>query len=126
MALKARRSQGSVEKRKTLNSTPHIRVGVLLDRGDDDLITAVLEIERGTGFFDRFRPKVSERRYELDKFGTFVADQIDGKRNVLDIIGLFQKRFGMSRRESELGVVAFMKLLMERRVIDVIAPGEAK
>jgi hypothetical protein len=39
---------------------------------------------------------------------------------VLEIINRFEEQFRMSRRESELGVVAFIKMLMQRRVISVV------
>jgi hypothetical protein len=112
-------------KRELLHSVPAVRAGVELVEADGGLLTARYLSERGNGFFDMFRPPKTERRYELDAFGTFVLRRIDGRHTVLQIIDAFQQRFGMSRRECELGVVAFLKMLVHRRVINVITIPEA-
>jgi hypothetical protein len=109
------------DHRELLESRPMIRVAAheLSEEGDET--TVVVKIESGNGFLSRFRPAVMEKRYALDVFGTFVLRRIDTKRTVLDIVDLFKERFKLSRRESELGVVAFMKMLNQRHVINVIA-----
>lgn len=85
--------------------------------------TPCLEIvlRRGNGFFDRFRPLFSKRKYELDTFGSFVLEKTDGRNRVLDVVNAFEKRFSLSRRESELGVVAFYRMLLQRRLISLVS-----
>ncbi len=95
--------------------------GVAAEHKPDGAMALRVRIGRGAGFLERFRPAVTERTYELDRFGGFVVDEIDGKRNVLSIIDAFQERFRMSRRESELGVVAFLKILLKRNLIAIVA-----
>lgn len=98
-----------------------LEAGVLVQAGKDGGLVLKRKILRGAGFLERFRPPVTEKSFELDEFGAFVVGQIDGKKTVLDIIGTFQERFKMSRRESELGVVAFMKILLKRTLVVIVA-----
>jgi len=60
----------------------------------------------------------------LDEFGAFMISQIDGRRTVTELVDLFEQRYPMSRRECELGVIAFIKMLMKRNVLGVQVPGE--
>ena len=123
MGLFSRQQKTSIDKRQTLHAVPLVKSGVSISRGESGLVSVTLEIKRGRGFLDRFRPLVTEKTYELDEFGTFVIDTINGKTPIIDIAREFQKRFSMSRRECELGVVAFVKLLLQRQIIDVTAEG---
>ena len=107
-------------RRKLLESFPVVSDDARSDTDDGEAATVFVKIKSGTGFLDRFRPPVIEKKYELDEFGTFVYRQIDAKRSIRDIVGMFKERFGLSRRESELGVVAFMKLLNHRKIIHVV------
>lgn len=109
------------DRRELLESRPMMRVAAHEISVDGDETTVAVRIESGNGFLARFRPAVMEKRYALDVFGTFVLRRIDAKRTVLDIVDLFKQRFKLSRRESELGVVAFLKMLSQRHVISVIA-----
>lgn len=68
---------------------------------------------------NRLRPPVTTRSYELDEFGTFVVRHMDRKNTVHDIIKAFSKHFNLTLRESEMGVVAFIKMLMKREMVSV-------
>ena len=108
-------------RRELLESRPRMSMDAYEKVAGEDETTVFVKIKSNKGFLSRFRPAVMEKRYQLDVFGTFVLRQIDAQRTVLDIVGLFRERFKLSRRESELGVVAFMKILNQRHVINVIA-----
>ena len=71
------------------------------------------------GFMARFQPPVQVRRVELDELGTFVVGQIDGARDVLEIVNAFTTRFKVNRREAELSVVEFLKSLVQRHLISI-------
>ncbi len=119
MALFWQRERKNLDRRRALAGVPVFNRAVRLEDAPDGGLVLRMDEERGPGFLDRFRPRRSERRYALDSFGAFVVRNIDSRRTVLEIIGRFQREFGLSRRESELGVVAFIKMLMQRRVISV-------
>ena len=125
MSLLKKRKGSSIDKRQTLAGVPVIHEGVKVEHKRDGSTVLKLKRARGPGFLDRFRPPVMEKRYELDEFGTFVIRNVDRRRTVLDIIVAFEKRFGMSHREAELGVVAFFKILIKRNVLSVVSGHEA-
>lgn len=119
MRLFARRSPRQLDRRTALNGVPILNPGVEFDLVGGGCSKVSLILQRGHGLFEWMRPRLSPRSYELDEFGTFVVQQIDGCRTVLQVIDAFEKRFRMSRREVELSVVAFLKLLMQRHVVSV-------
>ena len=119
MGLLRKRENKSLDRRRSLAGVPVIHDNVEICGDEEGHITLRMTVKRGYGFFERFRPPVTERKYELDEFGTFVVRQIQKRKNVLAIVRAFEHRFRMSHRESELGVVAFVKILMKRDVISV-------
>ena len=119
MRLLKKRGKGQIDRRRSLGGIPVLHDNVETLPGSEGTITLRMEILRGTGLLARFRPPVSERRYELDEFGTFVVKQVQKRKSVLEIICAFEQKFRMSHRESELGVVAFVKSLMKRNVLSV-------
>jgi len=120
MFLIRKRAKGSIDRRRSLEGIPVFHRNVEALEGADGKITLKVQLARGSSFLDRFRPPVSERKYELDEFGTFVVRQIQQRKNVLDIVREFEREFRMSHRESELGVVAFVKMLMKREALSVV------
>lgn len=119
MRLLKQRKQERIDRRLALSGVPILNDGVNLDEMDGGGMRVSMTVKRGRGFFERFRPPVMNRSYELDEFGGFVLEMVDGERSVLDIINAFQERFPMSRREVELSVVAFFKMLMQRNVVSI-------
>ena len=67
----------------------------------------------------RFLPPVVVRKFELDELGAFVVGQINGKKTVLELVDAFVDQYKISRREAELSVVAFLKSLIQRRIVSV-------
>lgn len=120
MALLKQASKVRLDRRRSLAGKCLLREGVQLTEKDDGTVTLKLVVRRGSGFFELFRPAVTEKTYELDEFGSFVILEIRRRRTVLDIVEGFEKRFGLTHRESELGVVAFVKTLIERNVVTVV------
>lgn len=111
-----------MDRRTALGGVPTIRPGVSLEDMADGNVRVTMTIKRGTGFFERMRPPETKRSYDLDEFGTFAIRLVNGNRTVLDVVNEFEKRFKLSRREVELSVVAFFKLLMQRNVLAVVVP----
>jgi len=119
MSLFAKRERSSIDRRRSLSGIPVLNSHVSVEPGDNGGLFLRRQVSRSGTFLDRFRPAVQEKRYELDRFGAFVVQQIDHDRTVLDIVNAFERRFGLSRREAELGVVAFIKILMKRELVAV-------
>ena len=55
---------------------------------------------------------------ELDKHGSFVVEQINGKNCVLEIASLFEKEFHEKREQSIQRVSAFIKILKKQKFIE--------
>lgn len=125
MELLKSRKRTQVDRRESLAGIPYLNESAVIERSEGTPMALKLVIRRGNGFLDRFRPPAMERRYELDEFGAFVVQKIDGKKTVLDLINAFEDRFKMSHRESELGVVAFIKILMKRNLLAVGIAGSS-
>ncbi len=105
-----------------LDGVPKMFPGVTFEDMTNGCVRVSLTLKRGSGFLERMRPPETRRSYELDEFGTFVIRMVDGERSVLDIVNAFEERYRMSRREVELSVVAFCKLLMQRNIMAVAVP----
>jgi hypothetical protein len=105
-----------------LEGVPILHPGVGVEEMANGNRRVTMTIGRGPGFFEKLRPLQTRRSYELDEFGTFVIALVNGQRSVLDVVNAFEERFQMSRREVELSVVAFFKLLMQRNVVGVEVP----
>jgi hypothetical protein len=119
LRLLRRRQKKQVDRRRSLTGIPiiHENVTVVEKSG---IITLQVKTGRGSNLLHQFRPKVVEKKYELDEFGTFVVRQMRKRKNVMAIVRAFEKKFGLSHRESELGVVAFVKMLMKRNAVSVV------
>lgn len=120
MALLRKREKSSIDRRRSLAGIAILHDDVEVIEADGGNITLKMQVRRGYGFFERFRPPVTERKYELDEFGTFVVREVRKRKKVLAIVGAFERQFRMSHRESELGVVAFLKILMKRDILSVV------
>ncbi len=120
MGLFSQRKKQRVDRRESLAGVPVLHENVTLVEEQNQNITIKLRSARGTSLFDRLRPAGMVKSYELDQFGTFVVRQIDQRRTVMDIIKAFERKFKLSHREAELGVVAFLKMLMKRKVLSVV------
>ena len=119
MSLFRQRESKSIDRRQSLAGIPILNAGVRYrDQGNGRRVLSAEGPSR-VGWMNRFRPPVDRREFELDEFGAYVVERIDGNRSVLEIVNAFQRQFGMSRRESELGVVAFVKMLMQRYLLTV-------
>lgn len=120
MGLFERRKQNRVDRRESLHGVPVLHPDVTVATVAADRLRLTVPVGREGSFFDWLRPRHLMKNYELDEFGTFVVRQVDSRRSVLDIIRAFERQFQLSPREAELGVVAFLKLLMKRRVLSIV------
>ena len=108
-----------IDRRAALAGIPVIMPGVELEQGDDGRMTAIVHLRRPDGFLARFMHPVSSRRIRLDEIGTYVVSQIDGKRNVMEIISHFTDQYRINKREAELSIADFLGSLVKRNVIAI-------
>ncbi len=62
---------------------------------------------------------VIHRKLQLDALGISVWNLLDGKRNVREIIGLFQNTHQLHAREAEVSVTQFLRELGRRELIAI-------
>ena len=120
MDLFRQRKQQRVSRRASLEGVPVLHQNVEVIEIDGETVTLKIEFVRGNSPIDWLRPKEIKRNYELDEFGSFVIRQVGEHVTVMDIIRAFEKKFKLCHREAELGVVAFLKMLMKRKVLSVV------
>lgn len=109
-----------IDRRQSLAGVPVVNENVKIDDRNEEKIVVSVTTARGNGFLDRFKPAMLTSRVELDELGSFGLSLIDGKKSVTQIIDAFVERYRVNRREMELSVVAFMKSLIQRRVISIL------
>ena len=109
-----------VDRKRSLHSIPAVNedVSMITDRETGN-ITVCIKMKRSNSFLARFHPPVLEKKIELDEIGTFVIQQIDGKKPVIQIMESFIDKYKINRREAELIIVSFLKSLLQRRAISI-------
>ncbi len=111
-----------IDRRQSLAGIPVLNPGVEVTPRDDDRVTVTVVRQRGSGFLARFQPPIIRRSFKLDELGTYVVRLIDGERTVLQIIERFVRDHRVNRREAELSVVQFIRMLTQRNVISIVIP----
>ncbi len=62
-------------------------------------------------------PEHARRRVELDAVGAKVFAMCDGKTSVREIARRFAREHQVDEREADAAVVAFMRMLMQKRLV---------
>ncbi|RLE63214.1 MAG: hypothetical protein DRN53_02610 [Thermoprotei archaeon] len=66
--------------------------------------------------------KVAYKRIVLDAIGSFVWEMCDGKYTVNDIIKALMKKYKLRRLEAERSLLAFLRMLAQRKLIGLLPP----
>ena len=119
MLLFTRKKEPPIDRRQSLAGVPVMNDQVTFETQTDGCLIVSVKLFRGKGLLAGFQPEVRTKRTKLDELGTFVLKQIDGRKNVLEIIEAFIGEFRTNRREAELSVAAFLKSLIARHVISI-------
>lgn len=76
------------------------------------------------GFYNRIAQKVFKRppvsHIALDKYGSFVWQQMDGKRNVYEISKLVSERFGKEAEPLIDRLVKYIQILYQNKFIGYV------
>jgi hypothetical protein len=87
---------------------------------------AVLNLPRKRTAMVRLIAKVFKlapyKQIELDELGTCVVELCDGTNTVADITAEFSERFQLSRRETEVSMLSYLKSLAKRGIIGFAVP----
>jgi hypothetical protein len=112
-------TEPTVDRRQSLQGVPVLNPGVRWKAENDGRLLVTVPLRRSAGFLGRWQADSWKKRVRLDALGSFVLEQVDGKKNALEITEAFIARFKVNRREAELSIVAFLKSLLERHIISI-------
>jgi len=80
--------------------------------------------DKMTNFLARMLQAPSEKKIELDEFGTAIWEKCDGTRTVEELARYTSTTYKLNRRQAEVSVMAFMKMLSQRRLIGFMKDGK--
>jgi len=114
-----RRRQTGISREDSLNSVPVHNQALstrLTDAGEVEIT-----VPRQDAWWVRMLSKVLHvplrRKIVLDEVGSFVWQQCDGSTTVRELVSRFAQRFKLSRREAEVSLTAYLKILSKRRLV---------
>lgn len=112
-------------REQTLSAKPIKNTLVHWERNEQGEVILHLprQKNRWTNLLDRlFFPLPEEKVISLDEVGTKLWDLCDGKTSVREIIERLQSKFNLSRKESEVSSLEYLKKLAQRRIIGFAVP----
>lgn len=112
----------TLNRRQSLDSIPVLNGGFVREVRADGGIDLVIRGPRPKGLLARFMPAVLEQRFKLDELGAAVYDLVDGVRTAEQIMDAFAGRYRLNKRETEVSVAAFLRMLTERKIISIVVP----
>jgi Coenzyme PQQ synthesis protein D (PqqD) len=65
----------------------------------------------------------SSKTIELDEFGGKIWSQCDGKHSVAELVSYTCTEYKLNRRQAEVSVIQFMKMLSQRRLVGFTSGG---
>lgn len=80
--------------------------------------------DKMTNFLARVLQAPGEKRIELDEFGSAIWEKCDGTRTVEELARFTSTTYKLNRRQAEVSVMAFMKMLSQRRLIGFMKDGK--
>jgi hypothetical protein len=124
--LPFRRGRKKPTREEALKAIP-VRNDLLRWYKEDGEVNLFIPRKRG-GFAElvaRVFRLPDEKRLQLDRVGSGVWELCDGYHDVQSILDYVQRRHKLTRREAEVSVSTYLKILAERRLIGLKAPESA-
>ncbi|MFO8007414.1 MAG: PqqD family protein [Candidatus Brocadiia bacterium] len=107
---------------ESLDARPVLNRLVKLERSEDG--HAILQIPRRDSGLARLVAKVFRmspyRQLALDEIGTFVVELCDGEHTVRQIVDKLAETYTLNRREAELSLGEFLRMLARRSLIGLV------
>ena len=113
-------------REQALSARPVRNPSLKWRENDDGEAIIVLPRRRDTmGKFLAWMFFVPETRpLALDEVGTFVWQNCDGERSLAEMSELLAKEYRLGRKEAELSLTEFLKMLAKRGMIGFLVPDE--
>ena len=126
--MSSRRSDAADMLGFQLSSRPMRNEAVRAETTEDGALQLTVPLRRRgwARALGRVLPLSEERTVELDELGARVLERCDGERTVEDFIDWFQDRWKLSFFEARGLVLYFLRQLMQRGLIAMSAPPDAR
>ena len=120
----------TITRIQQLSALPIRNPVVVWEKGEDkNAGLALLRIPRKPGKFADWTAKMMRlpeyRKLELDEIGTDVWELCDGQHSIEQVTIAIVTKYKLNRRQSEASVLAFLKMMAERKLVAVL-PGNTK
>lgn len=92
------------------------------DAAEGMRLTVPRRQDRVARLLGRFLQFPDSKTIELDEFGAEVWELCDGAHSIEQLVAHTCKKYKLNRRQGEVSVVAFMKMLTQRRLIGFTTP----
>ena len=90
-------------------------------KADDETPGAKLTVPRRDDKFGQIVSRLFQvpptKTIELDEFGAAVWEKCDGRHSVEQLVAFTSSAYKLNRRQAEVSVVSFMRMLAQRRLI---------
>lgn len=110
----------TIDRRQSLDAIPVLNGGFVPETRADGQLDLVIRAPRRKSLLSRYMPPEVEQRFKLDELGTYVYGLIDGVRTVEQIMDAFGGNYRLNKREAEISVAAFLRMLAERKIISIV------
>lgn len=122
------RRQAPLTREESLASVPVRNAAVVTRRTDAGEIE--ITIPRLEALWVRVLARVfyvpKARKLVLDELGTYVWERCDGSTTVKDLVAGFSERYKLGRREAEVSLTEYLKLLAKRGLIGIAVPRDPR
>jgi len=122
-----KRRKQTVSREQSLTSIPVHNQVIREECGTDGCVTLLVPVRR-TGVVKMLGKILNvpetDRRVSLDKLGSYVWRMCDGQTTVRDLIERFSRKYKLDRKEAEVSMVAYLRMLAKRRLVGIVVPEE--
>jgi hypothetical protein len=121
--FKSRRPHPALNRTEALNFRPAKNRHITEERiGDNEVVIAYPMTVKPwvSALLQRFGGRsepVRTKKLQLDELGTSVWDMVDGQRSVREIVAVFAATHRLERKEAEVSVTHFLRMLGQRGLI---------
>jgi len=125
MSMFGKQNRPEVSRRQSLASVVVPNEAIPVTRGSNGLVSFEVTfapsplLDRAARFLGG---STASRKIELDEVGTFVWDMCDGETTIREMIDRMSEEYTLNRREAEVSLTAFVKMLAGRQLVAVLVP----
>jgi phage terminase large subunit-like protein len=119
-----KRPRPGISRQDAMRVSPVRNPNLEWELDEDGVVTATLKRPQDlrNRLIGGFLMLPESRKLKLDEVGTFVWDLCDGQHTVADLVSAMTEKYKLSRREVEVSLTEFLRMLAKRGMIVVAVP----